>query len=116
MYVEITPKKSRDPNGPKQLPSKWAAVTISSGAEVAPKRKQPMTVFDIDSRSALPCVFDSHYRPNFVCLAPFACQVLVHISSPPLLVKQVLVHLLASTRLDILSLASMGTVCSEMNG
>ena len=62
------------------MPSEWAAVTLSSGAEVDPKRMQPMTVFDIDPRSALPCVFDSHYRPYFVRLASFGCRVLVHIS------------------------------------
>ena len=39
-----------------------------------------MTVFDIESRSALPCVLDSHYHPYVVRLAAFACRVLVHIS------------------------------------
>ena len=79
--VCVPRKKLRDTNRPEQLPSEWAAaVTLSSGAKVEPKRKQPITVFDIDSQSALPCVFDSHYRPYFVRLAPFACRVLVHIS------------------------------------
>ena len=36
-------------------------MTLSSNAKVAPKLKQPMTVFDIDSRLALPCVFVSHF-------------------------------------------------------
>ena len=27
-------------------------------------------------------VLDSDYRPYFVCLAPFACRVLVHINFP----------------------------------
>ena len=65
----------------EQLPNEKAAVTFSSGAEVAPKPlapkcfrlKQPMTVFDIDLRSARPCVFLSHFRPYFVRLPPAGC-------------------------------------------
>ena len=38
------------------------------------KHKQPMTVFDRDSRATLPCVFVSNYRPYFVRLPPVACS------------------------------------------
>ena len=65
-----TPKKI---TRPEHLPSEWAAVTLSPGAEVAPKHKQPMTVFD--SRARL--CHDSYYRPYFVHLVPFVCRVLV---------------------------------------
>ena len=59
-----------------------------------------MIVFDIDSRSALPCVFVSHFHPYFVRLAPVACRVSVYISLLPLLVYQILGHLFVSTLLD----------------
>ena len=56
--------KLRDPKSCRANGWRWRLVR-------APKSKQPM--FDIDSRSALPCVFVSHYRPYCVCLPLVAC-------------------------------------------
>ena len=52
---------------------KTERVTLTSGAKVVPKRKQPMAAFDINypsaafgslrGNSAPPCAFDSHFRP-----------------------------------------------------